>query len=72
MQRGHSKQREQRSKSWSCDKVWDIRGATNALGDVSLSVSIRNSRVLAVTPKSQTQGTFKKNNPYLPVTLHFN
>lgn len=42
------------SKSWGCDRIWNIQGVTNELGDV-FSVSAGNSRVLVVTSKSQTQ-----------------
>lgn len=46
------------------DRVWTIWGVTNTLGNISLSVSIGNSRVLVlvVTLKSKTWGTFIKNN----------
>lgn len=64
-------QRKLCSKSWSCDRTWDIRGVTHTIGDVSLPASIGNSRVLVV-PKSQTQGTFIKNNTVLTGTLYFN
>lgn len=61
------------SKSWSCDRIWNIWGVTNELGDVFSSVSAGNSRVLVVISKSQTQGVFiKKNSMYQPVTFYFN
>lgn len=60
------------------DRVWTIWGVTNTLGftntlgNISLSVSIGNSRVLVVTLKSKTWGTFIQNNMYLAVTFYFN
>lgn len=42
------------------DRVWTIWGVTNTLGKISLSAPIGNSRVLVVTLKSKTWGTFIK------------
>lgn len=54
------------------DRVWIIWGVTHTLGNICLSVSIGNSRVLVVTLKSKTWGTFIKNNMYLAVKFYFN